>query len=131
MASCADRPYVYLTKSSGQQAEFDGGGVRDTETDKPRFDLIRPVNVPYADQILTRWAALMARGAEKYAARNWEHFSDRTALDRAKSSAARHFEQWFNGEIDEDHAAAVFFNVMAVEYVRGVLDGRWPPLGES
>lgn len=121
-------PSLFETKSSGARASFDGGGVRDTETGKPRFDLLRPVTVPYSHQMLTRWAALMARGAEKYAARNWEQFSDPAALDRAKSSAARHFEQWFNGETDEDHAAAVLFNVTAAEYVRGVIGGSWPPL---
>jgi Domain of unknown function (DUF5664) len=119
---------LFLTKSSGARASFDGGGVRDTETGKPRFDLLRPVTVPHSHQMLTRWAALMARGAEKYAARNWEQFSDPAALDRAKSSAARHFEQWFNGETDEDHAAAVLFNVTAGEYVKGVIGGLWTPL---
>jgi hypothetical protein len=116
----------FETKDSGARAEFANGGVRDTQEGKPRFDLIQPETVPYADQILTRFAALMGRGAEKYEDRNWEQFSDEEALQRAYSSAFRHFVQWFNGEVDEDHAAAVFFNIMAAEYVRGVLDGRWP-----
>lgn len=120
--------FRYETKASGGRASFIGGGVRDTEANKPRFDLLRPVTVPYEHQMLTRWAALMARGAEKYSARNWEQFSDQAALDRAKSSAARHFEQWFNDELDEDHAAAVLFNVTAGEYVRGVIGGLWTPL---
>lgn len=119
-------PAPFTTKSSGARAAFANGGVRDTESGKPRFDLIRPQTVPYADQMLSRFAALMSRGAEKYAARNWERFSDSEALERARSSAARHFEQWFNGEQDEDHAAAVYFNIMAVEYVKGVLNGWWP-----
>src|SRR5690606_21266015 len=46
-------------------------------------------------------------------------------LDRAKSSAFRHFMQWFNGETDEDHAAAIFFNVQAVEYIKGRMNGDW------
>lgn len=121
-----DGMQVFVTKDSGKRAEFANGGVRDSQDGKPRFDLLTPETVPYEHQILTRWAHLMARGAEKYADRNWEQFSDRSALDRAKSSAFRHFMQWLNGERDEDHAVAVLFNIMAAEYVAGVLAGRWP-----
>lgn len=121
----------FVTKSSGEKIDFSGGGQRDSEAGKPRFDLIRPKNVPYADQMLTRFAALMARGAERHSSRNWEQFCTEDALDRAKSSAGRHFEQWVNGEVDEDHASAVWFNIMAAEYVKGVLDGRWPALGTT
>ena len=63
-------------------------------------------------------AELMARGAEKYDARNWEKFQTQEALDRAKSSAMRHFMQWMTNEADEDHAAAVYFNIMAAEYIK-------------
>ena len=115
----------YTTKDSGQKAAFDGGGVRDTESGKPRFDLLLPKDVPYEYQMMTRWAALMGRGAEKYEDRNWELFSDTKALERARSSAFRHFMQWISGERDEDHAAAVFFNIMAAEYIDGKLEGRW------
>lgn len=119
---------VFVTKSNGDPEPFEGGGMRDAEVGKPRFDLLRPKNVPYQAQILTRFAALMARGAEKYAARNWEQFSDQKALDRALSSLNRHHEQYQCGETDEDHAASIMANVMFAEYVKGVLDGRWPAL---
>jgi hypothetical protein len=36
-------------------------------------------------------------------------------MDRFRASAMRHFMQWFHGEMDEDHAAAVFFNLLAYE----------------
>lgn len=97
---------------------FEGGGMRDSQDDKPRFDLLLPELVPYEDQSLTRVARLMARGAEHYEDRNWEKFDDQAALDRARSSAFRHFMQWFSGETDEDHAAAVQFNIQAAEYVQ-------------
>ena len=32
-----------------------------------------------------------------------------------RESAFRHFMAWFAGEIDEDHAAASFFNILAAE----------------
>jgi hypothetical protein len=104
---------------------FSGGGMRDSQVDKPRFDLICPERVPYEHQMLTRLARLLAKGASHYEDRNWEKFDDEDALNRAKSSAFRHFMQWFNSETDEDHAASIFFNVMAAEYVKGRLEGKW------
>src|SRR5690606_18447714 len=92
--------------------------VRDTEEGKPRFDLMVPVGVPYREQMLTRFAALLARGAEKYGDRNWEKGNGQEELNRARSSAFRHFMQWFCGETDEDHASAVFFNVIQVETLK-------------
>lgn len=112
-------------RMDNQRKQFTGGGMRDVETGKPRFDLLCPERVPYDDQYLTRVAKLMGRGAEHYEDRNWEQFGDQEALNRAKSSAFRHFMQWFNGETDEDHGAAVFFNIQAAEYVAGRLRGDW------
>lgn len=98
--------------------EFEGGGVREAQGDRPRFELLVPNDVPFEDQILTRFAVHMAKGAEKYAARNWEKFSDAEAFERAKSSAFRHLIQWMTGVEDgEDHAAAVMFNVMCGEHI--------------
>jgi phytoene dehydrogenase-like protein len=107
----------YETKDSGQRVEFDSGMRRDVQEGKPRFDLLRPEGVPYADQFLTRCAELLGRGAEKYGDRNWELANSLEELARFRSSAARHFEQWLNGERDEDHAAAVFFNLLAHETI--------------
>lgn len=125
------KPISFETKDSGVRAEFSNGGVRDSQEGKARFDLLLPLNVPYKCQLLTRVAELMARGAVKYADRNWEQFSDQEALDRAKASAFRHMVQWQAGEVDEDHAAAVVFNLMAAEYVKGVLAGWWPAVTKT
>lgn len=107
----------YTTKDSGKRSEFSSGMVRDTEEGKPRFDLLFPEGIPYAEQMLTRFANLMARGAEKYDERNWEKASGEEELSRYKSSALRHLIQWITDETDEDHAAAVMFNVLAGETV--------------
>jgi hypothetical protein len=48
-------------------------------------------------------------------ARNWEKAFTQTELNRFKESALRHCMQWYCGETDEDHAVAVFFNIMAFE----------------
>lgn len=71
---------------------------------------------PYEEQLMTRWAALMARGAQKYGDRNWEKGNGPGERDRCKSSAYRHLKQWLARKSDEDHAAAVLFNLMAVHY---------------
>lgn len=107
----------FVTKDSGVREEFDSGMVRDTQEGKPRFDLMFPKGIPYADQLITRFAALMERGMAKYGERNWEKANSQVELDRAKASAMRHLMQWYLGEKDEDHAAAVLFNLMAAETI--------------
>lgn len=109
---------TYETKDSGVREEYASGMVRDTQEGKARFDLLLPRGVPYANQMLTRFAELMARGAKKYGDRNWEKARGEEELERYHSSALRHLQQWVAGESDEDHAAAVMFNVMAGETVR-------------
>lgn len=108
----------YITKDSGTHQEYASGMRRDSQDGKPRFDLIRTKLQPYEEQMITRYARLLARGAEKYSARNWEQGFGEEELDRAKASLLRHTEQLIAGETDEDHAAAVWFNTQAIEYFR-------------
>lgn len=105
----------FQTKDSGKRKNFVSGMVRDTDEDKPRYDLIMPEN---GQSMIMRWAELMARGASKYGERNWEKANSEEELKRFKGSACRHFFQWMRGEEDEDHASAVFFNIQAYEYVK-------------
>jgi hypothetical protein len=98
-----------------------GGGIRESQGDRPRFDLLLPLGVPHDDQFLTRIALYYARSIRpigKYPERNWEQFNGQAALDRAKASAARHFMAWMAGETDEDHAAAVFANLQFAEHIK-------------
>jgi hypothetical protein len=99
----------YSTKDSGKRINFDSGFQRDTNDDKPRYELI-----PH--EMLTRLAELMARGAQKYNANNWRKATSQEEYDRFKESAFRHFIQWMRGDSDEDHAAAVEFNINAYEW---------------
>lgn len=108
----------YVTRDSGDRIVYDSGMVRDTQTGKARFDLLIPEGVPYEQQFLTRVAQLMARGAEKYGERNWEKATDDVELGRAKASAVRHLMQWIADETDEDHAAAVVFNLNEAETIK-------------
>jgi hypothetical protein len=108
----------YTTKDSGQHAEYASGMRRDTQDGKPRFGLVLTKLQPYEEQMLTRYASLLARGAAKYEDRNWEAGDSEEELERAKDSLLRHTMQLLAGETDEDHAAAVWFNTQAIEYFR-------------
>lgn len=108
----------FQTKDSGKRQEYKSGMVRDLQTGKPDFYLILAKDMPYKEQLLTRWAELMERGKIKYGNRNWELADSEEELERFKSSAFRHFIQWISNEDDEDHAAAVLYNINACEYVK-------------
>lgn len=114
----------FVTKDSGKRAEFSSGMQRDTNEGKARFELLMPLEIPYDQQILTRFAELMGRGAEKYSKRNWEQANSQDELDRFKESGFRHFMQWISGETDEDHAVAVMFNIMGAEMVKWKLKNK-------
>ncbi len=101
----------FRIKDSGVRAQFESGMVRDITEGKTDYTLI--MDGPMFD----RWAVHLTKGAKKYAKRNWMKASGQAEYERFKESALRHFIQWFRGERDEDHAAAVFFNICGAEYV--------------
>jgi hypothetical protein len=108
----------FVVKDSGVREEYASGMRRDTQEGKPRFNLLWPEDVPFDQQFLTRVAMHMTRGADKYGDRNWELATGSEELNRFKESAWRHLMQWLAGDTDEDHAAAVVFNLMAAETTR-------------
>ncbi len=113
-------PNDFVIKDSGVREEFKSGMIRDTG-DKPR--LIRILTGPMA----RRWADHLHKGQKKYpdvkpGVPNWTLANDEAALQRFKESALDHMEKWLRGDIDEDHAAAIFFNVNGAEYVKGKLN---------
>ncbi len=100
--------------------ESSSGVLRGDKTGKLNFLLVRD------GPLLQRWATLLTKGAAERGDRNWMKASSTDDLERFKESAARHFEQWLNDETDEDHAAAVVFNMNGVEYTKEILDApRW------
>lgn len=102
----------FIVKDSGKRAEFAGGMVRDVNDNKTWWSLV------FDGPMLGRWAQHLTKGARKYAKRNWMKAAGEEELERARDSAARHFAQWMAGEVDEDHAAAVYFNINLAEYVK-------------
>jgi hypothetical protein len=105
-------PSGFIVRDSGARQQFASGMVRDVETDKPDYTLV--VDGP----MMERWAAHLTKGAQKYAARNWMQANGEEEYERFRRSAFRHFLQWMAGEDDEDHAAAVFFNINGAEYAK-------------
>lgn len=100
------------TKDSGERLQFESGMVRDVTTGKTKYHLL------FSGPMLERWAGLLTRGAEKYDDDNWMKANGEEELKRFRESAVRHFFQWIRGDTDEDHAAAVFFNLNGAEYVK-------------
>lgn len=97
--------------------------VRDAEEGK--IDYLRIFEGPMAD----RWAEHLGKGAIKYkdpvpGVANWTLASGAAELHRFRKSALRHLVKWLRGEIDEDHAAAVFFNINGAEYVKDKMLSR-------
>ena len=59
-------------------------------------------------------AELMQRGAEKYGEHNWTLGQP---TSRSYESALRHYMQYLNGDTDENHLAAVAFNMFSIQHV--------------
>lgn len=113
----------FVIKDSGKREEYASGMRRDVQEDKTLFSL--PLNGP----MFERWAEHLTKGAKKYGVNNWmlagsNPESADAELERFRESAIRHFIQWFKGERDEDHAAAVFFNINCSEYVSNRIKER-------
>lgn len=107
----------YQIKDSGERKEFSTGMVRDVDTNKPQYH--RVLEGP----MFTRWQEHLTKGAVKYpdnpdGSANWTKARTFEELRRFKQSALRHFMQWYMDHGDEDHAAAVFFNINGAEYTK-------------
>jgi uncharacterized damage-inducible protein DinB len=103
----------FATNDSGEREQYASGMKRDVTIGKTLWHLVA------SGPMMKRWAELMTRGAEKYGEDNWLNADSEKELKRFKSSAYRHFMQWYHGlDPDEDHAAAVYFNIDGAEYVK-------------
>lgn len=102
---------VFIVKDSGKRQEYKSGMQRDTQEGKPDYTLIDRA-------FLHRWAMHMVKGKAKYGEDNWRLADSEEEYKRFQKSALRHMMQWLEGDSDEDHAAAIAFNVAAAEYVK-------------
>ena len=108
----------FVVKDSGKREQFESGMVRDTTEGKVDYTLV--LDGP----MFKRWAEHLTKGAVKYKKRNWMQANGEAEYDRFRESALRHFLQWIEGDRDEDHAAAVMFNINGAEYVANKLVGQ-------
>ena len=98
---------VPTLKDSGQRRQFKTGAVRDRAVGKGRFDLM-------STQMNFRLARHYEAGAIKYSDRNWEKGMEFSVyVDAAK----RHLEKYIAGWNDEDHLAAVIWNIAALMFM--------------
>jgi hypothetical protein len=112
----------FVVKDSGKRETLAGGMVRDTTEGKTDYTLV--LDGP----MFQRWAEHLTKGARKYQKRNWMKSANgtpeerRATMERFRESAVRHFVQWISGHTDEDHAAAVMFNINGYEFLRATLE---------
>lgn len=96
----------------GEPVPTASGVYREDESGKIDYSLLRD------GPMFKRWAQMLTAAIPKRGLRNWMNASTVEDYERFRRSACRHFEQWLAGETDEDHAAALFFNVNGVEYIK-------------
>lgn len=102
---------------SGQRQNFQTGSVRDTDEGKGMPHLIPPL-------ALRRLAVHYQNGAKKYAKNNWRKGQP---ISRFYDSAQRHLWSFAEGKTDEDHLAAVLWNVVAIiQTQQDIEDGILP-----
>lgn len=116
-AEMAHSPYVPPVASSVTRKQFSSGMMRDQDTNK--IDYTRVLDGPMLD----RWADHLTKNETRYpdvqpGVANWTLANGREELERFRKSAFRHFRQWLRGDSDEDHAAAIIFNINGYEYVK-------------
>ena len=98
---------LYELQDSGNRQQFSTGSRRDTNENKPRYDLI---SLP----ALERVAEICRKGAQKYGDHNWRLGQP---TSRFYESAFRHLMQWAQGNTDEDHLAQAVWNLMSIAQV--------------
>lgn len=97
--------------------KFDTGAQRDTDIGKPRLSLI-------PTEELLRVASHYTKGGEKYGFDNWKKGMKTSVY---YDSAQRHLLKWWKGDTDEDHMAAVVWNVLGAMWTEKnlpVMDDR-------
>lgn len=120
----------FVVKGGDDKITLAGGMVRSSSADKVDYSLA-------VDGVMfRRWAEHLTnatRPPAEYEKRNWlracdpalngEQLDSQLATHaRYKESAFRHFMQWYWGDRDEDHAAAVFFNINGAETLGKAMD---------
>ena len=110
----------YTIKDSGKRQEFDGGAMRDTEEGKLDYSNL----FVHFEPMGTRYVIHMTNGRKKYpdpvpGTPNWTLFeATPEVLARTERSLDRHYKAYRAGMTDEDHAAAILFNLNLCEKIK-------------
>jgi hypothetical protein len=115
-------------QDSGARQEFETGSKRDTRDGKGRYDLIPGFALRHVasddftglpPSAIFRLARHYENGAKKYGCRNWERGQP---LTRYLDSGIRHMFKVSENLMDEDHAAAAVWNMIAFVETRHRID---------
>lgn len=113
MSDPIDRPL----NDSGARTKAETGYLKEPDGDRRDFSWVLELEgfelVPR--EMIERMAAHMVKGAQKYVPENWRLGTSPSSLTQFRRSLSRHVFQWFHNENDEDHAAAITFNLWAHE----------------
>lgn len=93
-------------QDGGSRVKHDSGALREDQNGKGAWSYI-----PY--DALQRVAIWYELGAKKYAPRNWEKG---LSVTECANAAARHLWKFMWGWKDEDHLAAVVWNVFSIMF---------------
>jgi hypothetical protein len=91
---------------------YESGVIRGDNTGKTDYTLA--LDGP----LFERWARLLTENVESKGKRNWMNASTREDYDRFRESFLRHALSVLRGDDDEDHAAAVVFNLNGMLYTQ-------------
>lgn len=119
----------YEIKDSGQREKYSSGAMRDTEEGKLDWSNL----FVHLEPMGTRYVQHMTKGRKKYpdpepGVPNWTLFeATPEMLARTLRSFDRHVKAYRMGLTDEDHAAAIIFNLNLAEKIREALDADSRP----
>lgn len=109
--------FTYLNPVYGAFLLAVSGWMIEPQLNQKRVKITREL-VALEPDILTRYAELLTRGAKKYTERNYELMNSIEERERAVRSLKRHTVQYCFANIlrddDEDHAAAILFNLSVI-----------------
>jgi hypothetical protein len=93
---------------------YESGVIRGDNTGKTDYTLA--LDGP----LFERWAQLLTENVESKGKRNWMNARTQEDYDRFRESFLRHALSVLRGDTDEDHAAAVCFNLNGMLYVESL-----------
>jgi hypothetical protein len=94
---------------------YESGVIRGDNTGKTDYTLA--LDGP----LFERWAQLLTENVESKGKRNWMNARTQEDYDRFRESFLRHALSVLRGDEDEDHAAAVVFNLNGMLYTESAL----------